>query len=379
MPSEGLARSETPLRLPGRAKTYNRTKLAASICSSAISFLLLVILVWLDSTRHIAEFAWAVGSYRYLALLLFTAIVGLAQSLATLPIGFYSGYVVEHRYNLSNQTLGRWAWERLKGSLVGLPLVAVILMVVYYCMVTFGDIWWLPVSVLLSFVSVLLARIAPILFLPLFYKFDPLPEGSLKERIARLCTNAGLTFEGIFTFNLSKNTKKANAGFTGIGKSRRIILGDTLVQEFSEEEIETVFAHELGHYKHRHITIGIVTGILSTFVGLFIASRLYAWSVTAIGFASITDLEALPLLGIWLGLFGLVTTPVSNMISRRHERQADAYAAAVTRNAAAFASALRKLADTNLADPEPHPLVEFLFYRHPSIAKRIQLLELTPS
>jgi STE24 endopeptidase len=337
--------------------------------------MLLVLLVWLDSTRRIAEWAWVIGSYRYLALLLFTAIVGLLQALVTLPISYYSGYIVEHRYNLSNQSLGRWAWERLKGSLIGLPLVAAVLMVVYYCMDTFGDGWWFPVSVLLSFVSVVLARVAPVLFMPLFYKFDPLPDGSLKERIARLCAGAGLKFEGIFTFNLSKNTKKANAGFTGIGKSKRIILGDTLVQEFSEEEIETVFAHELGHYKHRHIMIGIVTGVLSTFIGLFVTSQLYAWSVKALGFASITDLEALPLLAIWLSLFGLVTSPISNMISRRHERQADAYAVAVTRNGTAFANALRRLAVTNLADPEPHPLIEFLFYRHPSIAKRIQLLE----
>jgi STE24 endopeptidase len=379
MPSEGLAHSQTPLRLPGRAKTYNRAKLITGISSSVISFLLLVGLVWLDSTRHIAEFAWAVGSYRYIALLVFTASVGLLQSLITLPIGFYSGYILEHRYNLSNQSLGRWAWERLKGSLVGLPLVALILMVVYYCIETYANNWWFPVGVLLSLVSVLLARIAPVLFMPLFYRFDPLPDGPLKERIARLCTATGLKFEGIFTFNLSKNTKKANAGFTGIGKSRRIILGDTLVQDFSEEEIETVFAHELGHYRHRHIIIGILTGVCSTFIGLFIASRLYAWSVAALGFASITDLEALPLLAIWLGLFGLVTTPISNIISRRHERQADAYALAVTKNGQAFAAALRRLADTNLADPEPHPLVEFLFYRHPSIAKRIRLLETAAS
>jgi STE24 endopeptidase len=379
MPSEGLERSETPLRLPGRAKTYNHTKLIASISSSVVSFLLLVAVVWLDSTRHIAEFAWAVGSYRYLALLIFTASLGLLQSLVTLPIGFYSGYIIEHRYGLSNQSLGRWAWERLKGNLVGLPLVAIILMVVYYCMETFGDSWWLPVSVLLSLVSVLLARIAPVLFMPLFYKFDPLPDGPLKERIVRLCAAAGLTFEGIFTFDLSKNTKKANAGFTGVGKSRRIILGDTLVQDFSHDEIETVFAHELGHYKHRHIVIGIVTGVCSTFIGLFITSRLYEWSIAAFGFASITDLEALPLLAIWLALFGLVTSPISNLIARRHERQADAYAVAVTKNGPAFAAALRRLADTNLADPEPHPVVEFLFYRHPSIAKRIQILETTAS
>ena len=379
MPSEGLASSETPLQLPDRAKTYNRTRLIAGVSSSIVSFLLIVLLVCLDATREIARLAWAIGSYRYLALLLFTAMVGLLQTLVTLPISFYSGYIVEHRYNLSNQTVGRWARERLKGSLVGLPLVAGIVMVVYYCMESFGDKWWLPVSVLLSFVTVLLARVVPVLFLPLFYEFDPLPDGPLKERIAGLCARAGLKFDGIFIFDLSKNTKKANAGFTGIGKSRRIILGDTLVHQFSPEEIETVFAHELGHYKHRHIMSGILTSVFSTFIGMFVTSLLYAWSVSTLGFAAITDLEALPLLAIWLSLFGLITSPISNMISRRHERQADAYAAAVTNNGAAFAAALRRLAATNLADPEPHPLVEFLFYRHPSIAKRIQLLESTAS
>jgi STE24 endopeptidase len=375
MPSEGLARSETPLGLPGRAKAYNRTKLIAGLSSSVISFLLLVLLVWLDATRPMAEWAWAIGTYQYFALLVFTALVAFLQTVITFPVSFYSSYIVEHRYNLSNQSLGQWAWERLKESMVGLPLVAGIVMAVYFCMETYGNSWWLPVSVLLSLVSVLLARIAPVLFMPLFYKFEPLPDGSLKDRIIRLCAAAGLKFEGIFTFNLSKNTKKANAGFTGIGKSRRIILGDTLVREFSEEEIETVFAHELGHYKYRHILVGIVTGILSTFVGLYLASRTYAWSIKAFGFDAITDLGALPLLAIWLSLFGVVTAPIGNILSRRHERQADAYAVRVTKNGAAFAAALRRLASTNLADPEPHPLVEFLFYRHPSISKRIRLLE----
>ena len=180
--------------------------------------------------------------------------------------------------------------------------------------------------------------------------------------------------EGIFSFDLSKNTRKANAAFTGLGRSRRIILGDTLVKNFSVEEIETVFAHELGHYRFGHIRSGIVTGTISTFAGLFVAARLYEASAAALGFPSPTDLAALPLLAIWLSVFGLVTSPIANMISRRHEKQADAYAVRTTGKRDAFASALRKLSDMNLADPAPHPFVVFMFYSHPPVTKRIQAL-----
>ncbi|MBI4535946.1 MAG: M48 family metallopeptidase, partial [Ignavibacteriae bacterium] len=296
-------------------------------------------------------------------------------SILTLPLGYYSGYLVEHRYNLSNQTFGRWAWERMKGTLVSLPLIVAVLVVLYFCLRTYGLWWWLPVSIVLTFFSVVLARLAPMLIMPLFYKFTPLPDGRLKERITTLCADAGVRILGIFSFNLSKNTKKANAGFTGIGRSKRIILGDTLMKDFSEEEIETVFAHELGHYTHRHILIGMLIGVISTFAGLYVAAQCYTWSLEWFGFSSITNLAALPLLALWLALFGLVTAPLGNIISRKHERQADAYAVTTTRNRSAFVSALRKLAATNLADPQPHPLIEFLFYSHPSITRRIALIE----
>lgn len=368
-----MANSQTTLQPPG--KRYNRTKLAIGILSTILSFVVLLILVAEGYSKGFALWAGTIASQSYLALLLFSLAVGLSQTVITLPLSFYSGYIIEHRYGLSNQSLWRWAGERLKGLLVAAPIGAAVLIVLYYCLNRYGSAWWLPVSIALTVFSVVLARLAPVLIMPLFYKFTPLADGSLKERIMRLCAEAGLRVEGVFSFNLSKNTKKANAGFTGIGKSRRIILGDTLVKEFSEEEIETVFAHELGHYKHRHIIIGICIGTVSTFAGLFIAARLYEASLSVFGFSSITELAALPLLAIWLSVFALVTSPLGNIISRRHERQADAYAVKSTGNRSAFVSALRKLAAMNLADPEPHPLVEFLFYSHPAIARRIKIVE----
>ena len=263
----------------------------------------------------------------------------------------------------------------MKGLALGAPLAAGVFCILFFCLGNFGAAWWLPVGIALTLISVVLVRVAPVLIMPVFYRFTPLVDGTLKEKIVRLCESAGVHVEGVFSFDLSKNTRKANAAFTGIGRSRRIILGDTLVNSFSEDEIETVFAHELGHYRFGHIRTGILTGTASTFAGLYIASRLYGWSAAALHFSSTTDLGALPLLAIWLSLFGLLTSPVGNMISRHHERQADAYAVRTTGKRDAFVAALRKLADMNLADPEPHPLVEFMFYSHPPIAKRIRALE----
>jgi STE24 endopeptidase len=363
------------LQTPNKAKTYNRIKLSTGIASAVLSFVVLLLLVLNGSTRTFDVWSRSLVSNSYLALLVFSFLLGLIQSVVTLPLSFYSGYYIEHKYSLSNQTIWRWAWEYLKGVLVSLPIVIGVLLFLYYCLNAYGVAWWLPVSIGLTFLSVVLARLAPVIILPLFYKLTPLEDISLKERILNLCSSAGVKIEGIFSFNLSKNTKKANAAFTGIGKAKRIILGDTLIKEFNEDEIETVFAHELGHYKHHHIRTGIIISIVSTFLGLFITSLCYSWSLNHLGFASATELAALPLLALWLSIFGLVTSPLGNMISRRHERQADTYAVLKTRKKKAFVSALQKLASMNLADPEPHPLVEFLFYSHPPIPKRIRLVE----
>ncbi|MEW6511139.1 MAG: M48 family metallopeptidase [Bacteroidota bacterium] len=360
---------------PDRAKAYSRLKLALGIASSVLSFALLVVLAVTDASGTIAAWCRSAVGGDYPSLLLFAACIGVLQSAVTIPLAWYSGYRVEHRFGLSNQSLARWAGERAKALMVGAPLAAGMLCVLYVCLQAYGPVWWVPVGAVLTLLTVVLARLAPVLIMPIFYRFTPLGEGSLKDRIMQLCDEAGVQVNGIFAFDLSKNTRKANAAFTGIGRSRRIILGDTLVKQFSEDEIETVFAHELGHYRFGHIRKGIAMGTLSTFAGLFIAAHLYGWSAGALGYAGITDLGALPLLGIWLSLFGMATSPLGHALSRRHERQADAYAVTTTGKREAFVSALRKLGTMNLADPDPHPLVELLFYSHPTIARRIRAVE----
>lgn len=358
-----------------KAKRYNRIRITLSLLETVLLFVFALIIVLSGLSGTLAEFVHRVTNNDYFALLMFAGALGLLEIALSLPLSFYSGYMIEHRFALSNQSLGRWAWEKAKSALVSVPIFIPILLVFYYFIKEYGNFWWLPVGVIVFLFSVVLARLAPTLIFPLFYKFRPLEDGSLKERILKLCGDLGMRVEGIFSFNMSKNTKKANAGFTGIGKSKRIILGDTLLDNFTVEEIETVFAHELGHYKHGHVRKGILAGMMSTFAGLFLTAWLYETSLSSFGFTRIDELAALPVLSIWLGIYGLLTSPLNNALSRRFERDADRFALEKTKNTVAFVSAMKKLAELNLADTSPHPVVEFLFYSHPSIEKRLKFAE----
>lgn len=356
------------------AKRYAKIKLVTGLTGTGFFFLFTAVMVAAGGTVWMESAARSVIDHEYAVLLLFVALLALLESVLSLPLKIYSGFHLEHKFNLSNQRFASWMWEGVKGMLVGAVIGTPIILFLYYCLRTFETMWWLPVGIAMFLFSVVLARLAPVLIFPLFYKFSPLQQDELKEKIVRLCQKVGMAVEGVFVFNMSKNTKKANAAFTGIGRSKRIILGDTLVANFTDEEIETIFAHELGHYKLKHLRTMMAVGTLSTFVGLFITSRLYTVSLGWFGFDSLDQLAAIPLLWIWLGVYSMITGPLTNMLSRSHEWAADRFAVRLTGNKEAFASALQKLSKVNLADPEPHPVVELLFHSHPSIGKRISLL-----
>ena len=174
---------------------------------------------------------------------------------------------------------------------------------------------------------------------------------------------------------MSRRTKSANAALTGLGNTRRIILGDTLLNEFTDDEIETVMAHELGHQVNHDIPIGIVVESLLTLVGLFLASIVLHWGVAAFGFTGPDDIAAFPVFLISMGLYGLITMPLTNAFSRWREKRADAYALEAARNPQAFASAMTRLANQNLADADPEAWVEFLLYSHPALSKRIAMAQ----
>jgi STE24 endopeptidase len=307
----------------------------------------------------------------------FAAVFGLGYLLLSLPLSYYEGFVLPHRYELSNQTLGGWIADQVKGLLLSGVLGLFVLEVIYAVLRAYPDTWWLWAGGLLLLFNVILSNLAPVLIMPIFYKFVPLGEeySDLAQRLVELAERAHTRVRGVYKFDMSRRTKAANAALTGLGNTRRIILGDTLLEEFTPDEIETVLAHELGHHVNKDIPIGMLVSSALTLGGLYLASLGLNWGVRYFGFESPSDIAALPLFVIVMGLYGLVTMPLGNAYSRWRERRADEYALQATGNGAAYASALTRLANQNLADVDPEPWVEFLLYSHPALSKRIAMAE----
>jgi STE24 endopeptidase len=259
--------------------------------------------------------------------------------------------------------------------LIAAPLGLIVLELVYLALRLTGGWWWLWTGAGMLVFTVLLSNLAPILIMPLFNKFVPLGEehAELAERLMKLAERSHTKVRGVFKFDMSKRTRAANAALTGLGNTRRIVLGDTLINEFSPDEIETVLAHELGHHVHKDIPILMAFGTVMTLGGLFLASLVLNWAAGQFGFAGPSDIAGLPALGLVLGAFGLLTQPLDNAVSRWRESKADEYALQSTGNAGAFASAFVRLANQNLGEVDPEKWVVFMFYDHPPLGERIKM------
>ncbi|RPI17667.1 MAG: M48 family peptidase [Ignavibacteriae bacterium] len=353
------------------AKKYEKIKLTVRITEGISTFILLVLFIALGFSKQLEQFVYTFTSNHYFALFLYLLVFGVVSTVITFPVDYYFGFRLEHKFGLSNQTFKKWIIESLKSAAVGIVLGAPILLLFYYLLLNY-ELWWFWLGCIILIYSVVLAQIAPVVIMPLFYKFKPIENESLKEKILALCDKVGFKVKGVYTFDMSKNTKKANSAFTGLGKSKRIILGDTLISGFSEDEIETVFAHELGHYKKGHITKNIIISIFSTFISLYVVSYLYNNLFQMAGFEHTWDIAALPLLAVIGSVMGFFTKPFWAYISRRYEFEADKFAIMTTGNFTAFKSTMEKLAFQNLANEEPSKLVEIWFYSHPSIKRRIE-------
>jgi len=324
----------------------------------------------LDWLRQVSASPW-------LQVALFAAIFGGIYSLVTLPLDFYTGFTLPHRFGQSIESLKGWIGDQLKGLAIGAPLGLALVEMVYALLRWQPESWWLWVTGALILFNVLLTNLAPVLIMPIFNKFVPLGEehAVLVERLMKMAEKAGAKVRGVYKFDMSRRTRAANAAVTGLGNTRRIILGDTLISEFSVDEIETVMAHELGHQVNRDIPLGILVESGTMLVGLFLASLGLRAGVTWLGIAGAGEASSLPLLAVIISIFGLVTMPLGNGFSRWREKRADEFSLRLTGNGPAFASALTRLANQNLSEVDPEPWVEWMFYSHPALSKRIRMAE----
>jgi STE24 endopeptidase len=360
-----------------QAKQYARLSRRLMLVDLVIGgfYLLAWLLAGWSMTLQENIYTWTGNAWLQVAA--FAMIFGGIYYLINLPLSFYSGFRLPKRFGMSSQTFGGWVSDQIKSLVISVVLGGFLIEVIYAVLRLSPEWWWLWVAGIMLAFTVLLANLAPVLLMPVFYKFVPLGDehADLVERLMQLAKAAHTHVQGVFKFDLSRRTKAANAALTGLGNTRRIILGDTLLDEFTPDEIETVLAHELGHHVHKDIPVGIVLESGMTLVGLYIASLGLSWGVKYFGFSSSADVAAMPLLILVLGIYGLVTMPLGNAFSRWRERRADQYALHATGNGPAYASALARLANQNLADVDPEPWVEFLLYSHPALKKRISMAQ----
>ncbi|MGB9640833.1 MAG: M48 family metallopeptidase [Anaerolineales bacterium] len=316
--------------------------------------------------QHITSNIWLQIA---LYLLIFSGILYLID----LPLSFYESYYLPHRFEISTQTLHGWISDQIKGILLGSFIGLILIEIIYLILRHFPQTWWIWVSGFLLVFNVLLAYLAPVLLFPIFNKFTPLGEDhqELILRLKNLANKAGTQVEGVYWMDMSRRTKAANAALTGMGKTRRIILGDTLLNSFTPDEIETVLAHELGHHVHKDIFYLTLVSTISTVLGMYLVSIGLIWGVHQFNYGSISNIAAFPLVLIFLGAYQLITMPIVNAFSRWRENLADEYALQITGKGEAYASALVRLADQNLAEAEPEAWVEWLLYSHPALGKRI--------
>jgi STE24 endopeptidase len=356
-----------------KATRYHRLRRRATVLGTVTQTLSLVVLLASGASAALRDDVIATvgqGFIRVVAGYVIVMVVSL--DLLSLPWAFYAGVTLERRYGLSTESTTRWWVNHLKSSAIVLVFsIAAALIVLSLARVSPHG-WWLIAAIVFTLIIVLLAQLAPVVLLPIFYEIKPLARESLRDRLLALADRAGAQILGVFEWHLSERTKKANAALAGVGRTRRILVSDTLLADHTDDEIEVILAHELAHHVHHDIWSAIAVEAVLVALGFYLADaslvRFGGW----LDLSGKADVAGLPLLVLAAGAVSLALLPIANALSRAHERRADRYALELTRNPVAFISAMKRLAAQNLAEERPSLLVRVLFSTHPSTSARIE-------
>jgi STE24 endopeptidase len=357
-----------------QARQYEKEKRLLGLAGSLLSLVFLLAFYLSGFSAYLAQLRF--GSTMIWTVTLYLFILVTLATLVIFPLNYYSGYLHEHKWHFSNHTVVSWLWEQLKGYLVGLVLTLLLVGLLFWVMAAYPAHWWWIASLASIAVGVLLTTLAPVVIFPIFNKYDPIEDQELTRRLEKLLAKVGLRSSGFFKEDMSYQTKKENAFLAGLGKTRRVVLADNLLEHMSIPEIESVIAHEVGHYKHRHLAKQILIGSLQQLVVFFVLDRVINWGWPHFLESTRWNLTLFPIfIFLYSFLSGLVLGPLSHAIARYWERQADRSALRLIPQKEAFQTALAGLANRNLSNAYPAWWVKLLYYSHPPIGERLALAE----
>ena len=358
------------------AARYHRLQLLLSLLGLGLSIGYLVALIVTGGGLGLARMAASVVSARWAQVALVALALGAGHGALTLPLKLIRGYWLPRRFGLLHQPLAGWLGDQMKTLLIGgaLGLAAI---EIAYALLAVTPLWWLATAGVFIAAQIAMTAVLPIWIAPLFYKLTPLADSGLRDRLLALARRTGVAAIGVFVADQSRKSRTANAAVVGLGRTRRIILFDTLLAEFSPDEIESVLAHELGHHVHGDMRRGLLVNGALTLVTVGLAALGLDAGVALLGLAGPADPAGMPWLALVALALGLVQLPLANGFSRWIERQADDFALATTGNVAAFVGAMERLAGLNLAERRPSRLKEIFLYSHPAVDRRIARAERT--
>ena len=355
-----------------QAKKYEKENRLIGLCGSFLSFAFILVFYFSGFSHSLANlnisFIWTFLFYLVVFLLL-TTIIGL-------PLGYYSGYIHEHKWGFSNYTPKTWAIDQLKSFVVSLLLLPLLLGLLFWVFAEFPDAWWLVAGIATTMVSIVFVTLFPVVILPIFNKYDPIEDKKLTSQLSEILNKACLRPSGFFKQDMSRQTKKENAFLAGMGKTRRVVIADNLLTHMSLPEITSVIAHEVGHYRFAHLPKNIVIGTIQQLITFYLLNMIMKIFFPDFLTSNTANLALLPIFGLIMGLLsGLLFGPLNNLLSRFFERQADQTSLELFPDKDAFQKAMAGLANRNLSNAYPEWWVKLLYYSHPPIGERLAFAE----
>jgi STE24 endopeptidase len=355
-----------------KASRYQRLKRRTAVLSLASTGAVLALLMVTGWSARLRDLSAALsGGYSALTIALYVSILAGAHAVLAFPLAFYDAHHLERRYGLSSASRGEFARQQIKGGLLNLALALAAVEIVYATIRAWPAGWWIVSAGLLACCLAALAGLAPVLLLPLFYQVKPLERRELQDRLTELSRRAGVPVLGVYEWGLGERTRRANAALVGGWRMRRMLVSDTMLAAYSDDEIEVILAHELGHHANGHLPAAVLAEAASLAGGLAFGALALRLLWRPLGLLGPSDVAGLPLLLMAGGAWMLLAAPAVNLLSRHHERRADRYALALTGRPAAFVSAVRRLGAQNLAESNPSRLAVWLFHTHPPVEQRI--------